>query len=288
MILNRIELADILGPIRMAQAVHAQLPFAEGPVPVLQIASALGIEAMRVQPFDGFEGMLLTDNRRSMGAILANNTHGKRRARFTIGHELGHFLLERHLLTNGDGFQCRAADMREVDPSAEGQHRRQEAEANQFAAELLAPRHLMRRMLNGDPDLESVLEAAMALDISFEVCVRRMVDLSDARLAAVWSYNGNVRYSLRSKGFPFITCGARNPLPTGSCAARHIASGCRGSSGFAQAPSASWVNDPNHDVLEQTRLGKDGHAVTLLRVSEPPELDEDDGGLDELTAPRFR
>lgn len=241
--LDRFELADIVGPVRMAQAVHEQLSHDEGPVPVQQIAAALGIAEVCVQPFDGFEGMLLTDSRRSLGAILANNTFGNRRARFTIAHELGHFLLERHVLSRGDGFQCRASDMREVDPSATEQHNRQEAEANQFAAELIAPRHLTRCLLSDDPDLECAFQAAKALDISLEVSVRRMVQLGDERLAAVWSYNGIVRYSLRSKEFPFITYGARTPLPNGSGAARHIASARRGISGFGQAPTGRVQSD---------------------------------------------
>ena len=86
--------------------------------------------------------MLLTNRARSFGSILVNMSHGPRRARFSIAHELGHFLLERHVLSQDDGFRCTSQDMREARDDT--RHHKQEAEANHFAAALLAPAYKMR------------------------------------------------------------------------------------------------------------------------------------------------
>jgi hypothetical protein len=41
------------------------------------------------------------------------------------------------------------------------------------------------------------------------------------------------------------------------------------------------------EIFEQTCVGRDGHAVTLLWADLPQEADADDGGLAELSAPHF-
>lgn len=112
--LDRIDLADIHVPHRLALALHDQLGRIAPPVPVIEIAQALDIAEIRGDVFDGFEGMLLTDRARSRGAILANKRHGLGRTRFTVAHELGHFLLERHVLSDEHGFTCSSRDLRET------------------------------------------------------------------------------------------------------------------------------------------------------------------------------
>ena len=93
----------------MAAAVHRQLGALSGAVPIDEVARSLDITEIRKDRFDGFEGMLLTDRRRSFGKILANTRHNARRARFSIAHELGHFLLESHELNRAEGFGCNCA-----------------------------------------------------------------------------------------------------------------------------------------------------------------------------------
>ncbi|WP_089989186.1 ImmA/IrrE family metallo-endopeptidase [Cognatiyoonia koreensis] len=91
--LDRIELADIHHPVVLAKTIHTLLGKIEHAVPITEIARGLDIEDVRVDHFGGFEGMLLTDKARSTGCILANSSKGNRRVRFTVAHELGHFLM---------------------------------------------------------------------------------------------------------------------------------------------------------------------------------------------------
>ena len=59
--LDRIDLSDIHHPALLARTVHKLLGKREGAVPVEDIAKALDISEVRLDRFDGFEGMLLTD-----------------------------------------------------------------------------------------------------------------------------------------------------------------------------------------------------------------------------------
>jgi hypothetical protein len=229
--------------------------------------------------------MLLTNTAQSTGCILANTRKGNRRARFTVAHELGHFLLEKHRLSDAAGFCCTMADLRE---NKEGQqHQRQEAQANQFAIELLAPDYLMAPFYSADPDLRDAQRLRDHLDLSLEACVRRMIELRDETLAAVWSYQGVIRYSVKARDFPFVALNKHDRIPQTSPAHRAITSGKPGFSEFVETDAYPWTGRSDFDLYEQTRVSPSGHAVTLLSAELPDEEDKD-GGLKELGMPAFR
>ena len=115
-------------PVRLAAAIPRQLPNFYGAVPVYEFARALDIEEIREARLNSLEGCLLTDRQKSFGSILVNAASSSRRRRYTVAHELGHFLNERHVPTSEDGFLCTRADM--TRPDRKGRHLRQEREAN--------------------------------------------------------------------------------------------------------------------------------------------------------------
>src|SRR3546814_5487495 len=86
-------------PARLAAAIIKQLPNISGAVPVYDIARALDIEEIREERLTSFEACLLTDRHKSHGSILVNAASSPRRRRYSVGHELGHFLNERHVPT---------------------------------------------------------------------------------------------------------------------------------------------------------------------------------------------
>ena len=283
--LDRVDLADIHHPAVLARTIHDLLDKRDGAVPVIDIAKVLDIAEVRLDRFNGFEGMLLTDTVRSTGCILANNSKGHRRARFTIAHELGHFLMERHELSGATGFTCSAQDMRETRDGR--RHLRQETQANQFAIELLAPDYLMEPYLSGDPDLRDAQRMMDHINVSLEACVRRMVDRRDEPLAAIWSYNGAVRYFAKGTDFPFVAISRGDRIPQTSAAHRAVANGQPGFTQIAESDPHSWTGRSDLELFEQTPVANNGHAVTLL-WAELPDDDEDNGNLDELGMPGFR
>jgi Zn-dependent peptidase ImmA (M78 family) len=184
-------------PERLAAAIHEQLTWQSGPVPVHEIAYALDIVQIRDSPANGFEGALVMMPDRGTGSIAVNASSSPQRRRFTIAHELGHFLNPWHQPIGSDSrFECTRADLltswRDMPPDA-GRRRRQEAEANRFAIELLAPARRLRQYVSGIPDLERVVALSKALDISKEAGARRYVELLDQPTAIVFGQAGRVR-----------------------------------------------------------------------------------------------
>ena len=259
-------------PVRLARAIHNQLPDLTSAVPVHDIAFALDIEEIREAHLTSLEGCLLTDQQKSYGAILVNRASSPRRRRYTIGHELGHFLSERHVPTSDDGFQCTKDDMGH--PKRSGRHLRQEREANTFSIELLAPVRLIQSHLKRPADLEHALAIAEDLDISREAAVRRYVALHNECLAVVFSAGDRVRYVEKGEGFPGTAIWANDTLPPLPPRPRD------GSdlTALDEVSPGSWLSRTDHVALfAQTLYQAEGYATTLLLV----ERDRNDNGENE-------
>ena len=97
-------------PVKIAAAVHDQLGAHDGPVPVVPIARALHIVAIREAALRGCEAALITTADRHSGDIVVKASVNSPRGRFSIAHELGHYLNIRHKLTVGGGFTCTEKD----------------------------------------------------------------------------------------------------------------------------------------------------------------------------------
>jgi Zn-dependent peptidase ImmA (M78 family) len=106
----------------------------ELPVPVASIAEDLLGLTIYEQDLDGLSGVLYPDERR----IEVNVSDIPARKRFTIAHELGHWVCQ-CLEGRGGKVMCRDED---VSPDAD---RTLEREANVFGAELLMPEASVRR-----------------------------------------------------------------------------------------------------------------------------------------------
>lgn len=266
--LDRIEIESVGGdPVRLARAIHRQMPDHEGAVPVHDIAHALDIEEIRERPLNSFEGCLITDRDKSRGAILVNASSGRRRRRYSVAHELCHFLSEKHEPTEPEGFRCTSDDM--AYPARSGQHLKQEREANSFAIELLAPERLIRHRLRRPADLEHVLAIATDLDISREAAARRYAALHDERLAVVFSAGERVRYVEKGNGFPATAVWANDKLPPLPRKPRDDTD----LTTLDEVSAHHWLSRPNNVSLYlQTLYQAKGYGMTLLVL----EAGEDD------------
>ncbi|MFG6096993.1 ImmA/IrrE family metallo-endopeptidase [Leptothoe sp. ISB3NOV94-8A] len=112
----------------------------EAPVNVFEISESLGILVVEHSAEDDLSGFLLRDQETKRVVIGINSAHHENRRRFTIAHELGHFLLHEGEVIHIDkqnesqGFQLNFRNAK----SSEGIDVK-EKEANLFAAELLMP-----------------------------------------------------------------------------------------------------------------------------------------------------
>jgi hypothetical protein len=266
--LDRIAIESVgADPARLAAAIIKQMPDLTGAIPVHDVARALDINEVREESLTSFEGCLLTDQHKSYGSILVNAASGSRRRRYTIAHELGHFLNELHRPTAQDGFRCTKEDM--ACPLRQGLHLRQEAEANTFAIELLAPAKLIQKQLSRPADLEHVLAIADNQKISRAAAARRYVDLHDECLAMVFSVSGRVRYIEKGEGFPATRIWTRDPVPT------LVPRPSDGSelTTLDEVSAAAWLSWPDGVTLfAQTLHQVDGYATTLLVAERDGDL----------------
>jgi Zn-dependent peptidase ImmA (M78 family) len=122
------------------------------PVPVTEIATALGVRVQQEPADDDLSGFLYRDRKRNLAIIGVNAGHHPNRQVFTAAHELGHFMLHDFDDLHVDR-QLRVWLRSEV--SSQGMDV-EEKEANLFAAELLMPTRFLARDVDmiGTIDLE--------------------------------------------------------------------------------------------------------------------------------------
>lgn len=141
------------------------------PVAIEVLAHRLNLAVHSEALGDNVAGMLVIEGDR--GAIGYNSTHALVRQRFTIAHEISHYLLhmkkkqksqlfiDRHLTFQRDGYSSGGVDHEEV-------------EANQLGAALLMPRPLVQQEVKkNDLDLDDE-EAITFLAKRFHVSTAAM------------------------------------------------------------------------------------------------------------------
>src|SRR6476620_5836155 len=114
-------------------AQHEQI---RPPVRIERIAKDLGVE-IRSGDLDDVSGVLV---RQGNSAIIGtNSSQSAQRQRFTIAHELGHFLLHEGITNHVD--RSYRVNFRSAESSQATNV--EEIEANYFAASILMPRHML-------------------------------------------------------------------------------------------------------------------------------------------------
>ena len=126
-----------------SELLHA-LDAYDVPVPLEIVAHRLGLKVQRVPLGESVSGVLVVSEKG--GRIGVNSEQPEVRQRFTIAHELGHFVLHRG---ESELFIDRTFRAFRNQDSATGKDRA-EIQANQFAAALLMPEELLKREVGDD------------------------------------------------------------------------------------------------------------------------------------------
>jgi len=150
----------------------------EPPINVHRIAQELGFLIVEHDFPEDTSGMLLI--REDAKAIGVNQHHAYTRQRFTIAHELGHYL------SGHEDFSVRG---KQEKIRVDGQfnwadpEQRQEQEANEFAAELLMPEKLIRQDVAAAGPID-----ASALAKRYEVSEQALwIQLVDLKIAVEYA-----------------------------------------------------------------------------------------------------
>lgn len=124
--------------------IHAQISkyMLAPPVDVLAVAKELGLAIFSADLAANVSGVIVKDKGYGTSSgfvIFVDSGESPARQRFTAAHEIGHFVLHKHLIgdRHEDNYLLRST----------GISNRQEREANEFAADLLMPRDLIEQAL---------------------------------------------------------------------------------------------------------------------------------------------
>lgn len=127
------------------------------PIDVDGLANSLGVKVQYVPMSDEISGALVEEEG-GVYVIILNANHPRTRQRFTLAHELGHFIHHRPLVGEGvnDSKAYRTtAKARHFNPRVQPKH---ETEANQFAVSLLMPTGIVSRMRSSGLGAKEVAE----------------------------------------------------------------------------------------------------------------------------------
>jgi Zn-dependent peptidase ImmA (M78 family) len=145
--------------------ILARFNVRSAPVPVERIVRSMGI-TVQYAPFDGdLSGMaFIKDGKKIIGV---NSLHSATRQRFTIAHELAHFVLHEERLESK--VHVDKGVLRRDTLASEGTDA-VEIEANNFAAELLMPKAVLTETLGGKnfdlEDEEAIASVAKKFKVS--------------------------------------------------------------------------------------------------------------------------
>jgi Zn-dependent peptidase ImmA (M78 family) len=159
-----------------------------------EIAEEFGIDVL-YRPAESYDGALLRIRDAQRGCIVINSRiREESLKRFTLAHEIGHFVLPGQQEVSAP---CKQQRIENWDADLY----RPELEANRFAAEILMPRGLMAEFVESEPSLESIRSIAQLCGTSLTASAVRLITLTPHRAAVVWSQNQKILWSKLSDGF---------------------------------------------------------------------------------------
>lgn len=215
---TRLDLDGTGSPLGLVGKILKAEPDLKIPVPIEELAVALDIGEIAELNADGFIGGLLTDPERSFGGILLKKGLNRYRRRFTIGHELGHFLIPVHKPAKAGQFLCSASDMACWSAKEQDRAARMEVEANEFAAGILLPAPSLRSFLKpySDPDLRQMLAVHEHFDVSREAASRAYAKFKGEKIATVIVNKGKIYRIYKALGLPKLSVEKGENVPASS------------------------------------------------------------------------
>lgn len=170
---------NALPEVMAARSIIEQFEVTENtlPVDIESIAMQKGVSVIYRELPDDISGVLDT-HVPNMPVIIVNINHSKQRQRFSIAHELGHYILH-------TGFAGLRVDKQTFfrNSLSEVGIDTEEIQANRFAAELLMPQDIVQSVFAKSGDI---------IDCDDDTVLRGMAQKFDVSLSAMSIRIGNV------------------------------------------------------------------------------------------------
>ena len=146
----------------------------DGYIDLVKLSDSLGIEVIAESRNDDKNGYITYDN--NVFTIFVNANHGNSRRRFSIAHELAHYVLHSDIVK----------EKKQVDRNgACSLEKEKEVEANKLAAKILMPDILVKDYLStlgiiesSEINREIVLKVAKRFSVSEMAAILKLEDLS--------------------------------------------------------------------------------------------------------------
>lgn len=217
---------------------------------------------IRVGGLDGAEGRLVASDGEG-GVIRVASQQNLGRFRFTVAHELGHYVLHRR------GALDKIATRRDMTIWNDAS---EEAEANCFAAELLMPEFLFKPYCVGEPRIALIDRLAEMFGTSTLATAFQYWEYTREPVALVLSKGWQMK-SFRpfGGGWPRIRYGR---IHRDSAAGERLDAKAADSDGKVRTPAYAWLEGfddrPEKDIMEDSRyLEYYDRTLTLLWHDEP-------------------
>lgn len=273
--IDRLDLDGLGSPAALAAKIHELLPDLPREVPLERLCRQLDIASIQTVATDSFEAALLMDELKAAGMILPAEGRRPERCRFSIAHELGHFLIPSHRAGAGDPFECSLEDLHLLDAKGRDRRKRVEAEANRFAAHLLMPPERVRACTRQtSSSLESIAAMAREFGVSKEAMARTWVEAHREPVAVIVAHRSCVLRRYRNDDFPWLPCENGERLPKGSIALE-LSPAAGVYSPAEEVDPDVWLTERDAErtllLTEQVLGQRDDYAMILLQA----EMDDE-------------
>jgi hypothetical protein len=198
---------------------------------------------------DSFDGALLCSRNRLSGRILVKRSMREEgRKRFTVAHEIGHFILHRERQIS-----CLPSDIARWENAGENPER----QADNFASELQLPSHeLLKQIGDGSPSFQLIGSLADFFGTSLTATARKYCEVAPQECAVVWSVDGTIRWMHPAGRFRHWIGTGREIMD--QTLARQMLDGQQlASSGMQEVPAEAWISDyrlpEGATILEESR-----------------------------------
>ena len=212
------------------------------------------------RPLDSCLGMTIRVNG-MIGVLVSSEIAESGRKVFTAAHELGHVVIPSHAKI--DTFKCAERDFNILNTTGV---KPLEREANEFAAEWLMPTEFIKAYSRSELDFDVISDFAETFGVSLTAAAIRLVGITQQDMMLVVSENGFMKYSVRSKDFPYYLDFGKLP-PTYALRASKDGKSQRE---FMAVSSDNWFKgrQPESDEVYECsiKLGSYGTVLTMLWV----------------------
>lgn len=222
----------------------------------------------------GFEGALyrveneINPENYQWAIIYNNKVNVSGRRRFTLAHELSHFILDRH---KQDMFECSQRDMLEW----HSEERKMESSADIFASYLLMPLDDYRKHVPAAAsiNMDTLGDCAERYGVSLTAATLKWLEYTEQRAVLVVSRDGYIDWARSSEsalksGAFFKTRNKVTPIPDASLAARRDGQTCE-KSGIELDARVWFPREPQGMPLQEMKIVSDKYDQTLSLLIMP-------------------